>query len=259
LVFAATVLYYSRIYYTSTNVLSSNKRTLWYQQNHGMVRLTIMVLTTLAVADILFIIVSFSAGFRGLHKMQWLLMIIFPTIAFLYTYKAFRLKNMQQLRAIGWLKPFFIGFTWSGLVTVYPVVFKQMQHSAGYDQVILPSPLFWLQNFLFISALAVLFDIKDLKDDLRQQLKTYPALLGKGKAIRWVVLPAALLSFIFLWMFLYQQQAGPAAVAIQTIPYLLLLLITATINNQGILFYLLAIDGLMFLKGVCGIVSILFF
>jgi len=94
---------------------------------------------------------------------------------------------------------------------------------------------------------------------LRQQLKTYPALLGKGKAIRWVVLPAALLSFIFLWMFLYQQQAGPAAVAIQTIPYLLLLLITATINNQGILFYLLAIDGLMFLKGVCGIVSILFF
>ena len=163
------------------------------------------------------------------------------------------------MRAIGWLKPFIIGFAWSGLVTVYPIFFRQLQSGIAKEAFIFPSGLYWLQNFLFISVLAIVFDIKDHTTDIRYGLKTYPALLGISKTLHLVVVPVTLLSLGSLFLYGYYTQLSFAPALVQTIPYILLLMIIPLLKTpRSTLFYLTCIDGLMLTKGVCGIISILF-
>src|SRR3712207_8674667 len=44
--------------------------------------------------------------------------------------------------------------------------------------IISPYLLLWLQNFLFFSVVAIIFDIKDYRTDFYHRLKTYPVILG---------------------------------------------------------------------------------
>ena len=260
LVFTATALYYSRIYFKSTHTINPDKRTIWYSQNRRWIKAA-LILTLLFIAiDASYLVFKFRKIVFTLHLLQWGLMVVFPLIAYLYSFKAVPFFRTKQLRGIGWLKPFFIGFAWSGLVTVYPVFFRQMQSGISTAQFILPSGLFWLQNFLFITALAIMFDIKDHAADMLWQLKTYPALLGVPKTIRVVIIPLAVLSLAVLLLYQWQKHAPITQVIIQFIPFILLFIVATMFQkSRGILFYLVVIDGLMLIKGVCGIISILFF
>ena len=134
------------------------------------------------------------------------------------------------------------------------------QSGIAKEQFIFPSGLYWLQNFLFISALAIVFDIKDHSADMRYGLKTYPALLGISKTLYMVVVPITLLSLGSLFLYEYYRQLPFAPALVQTIPYILLLTIIPLLKTpRSTLFYLTCIDGLMLAKGLCGIISILFF
>jgi 4-hydroxybenzoate polyprenyltransferase len=260
LVFAATVVYYTRIYFKSISATSTNKRTIWYSQNRKLIKAFLIVGILFIVVDSTYLLFKLREIVFSLHLIQWGLMVIFPLVAVLYTFKTHPFFRQHQLRRIGWLKPFFIGFAWSGLVTVYPVFFRQMQSGIFSDQFILPSGLFWLQNFLFISALAIMFDIKDHASDITFRLQTYPALLGIKKTIQVVIIPLAVLSLVVLLLYQWQQQAAFIQILIQLIPFTLLFIVSGRLNQpRGVLFYLVVIDGLMFIKGACGIISITLF
>lgn len=260
LVFTSTVVYYSRIYYKSISSLSTNKRTIWYRENQRVIKASLLVALLFIAVDSTYLLFKLRNAVLTLHMIQWALMIVFPLIAFLYTFKVIPFAGLKQLRGIGWMKPFFIGFAWSGLVTVYPVFFRQMQSGTASGQLILPSGLFWLQNFLFISALAVMFDIKDHISDSRLHLKTYPAMLGVRKTISLVIIPLVLVSLAVLFLHQIQHHATLPQLLIQLIPFILLFIVTAFFQkDRGILFYLVVIDGLMLVKGICGIISISIF
>ena len=76
-------------------------------------------------------------------------------------------------RSIGWLKPFIIGFIWGGTETVYPIVFSGIEKQQGYYEVNLVSTYLFIKNFMFISVLCIMFDIKDYAADSNQQIKTF--------------------------------------------------------------------------------------
>ena len=260
LTFSITVLYYSRIYFKTRLSTTNDKRSLWYNKYQNIIRPALIVLLVLVFIDAIVVIIKFRNSIANAPLKDWMLLFLIPLVGFFYTFKKFPFWQVKQLRAIGWLKPFFIGFAWSGLVTVYPMFFRQLQSGIDKDQFMLPSGLFWLQNFLFISALAIVFDVKDHISDIRYGLKTYPALLGVQKTLHLVVLPITLLSLAVL--FLHQQQIHLSfrQSLVQTIPYVLLLITIPFIAHQrSILFYLAYIDGLMLVKGFSGMISILFF
>lgn len=260
LVFVSTALYYTSIYYKSIRAVSSNLRTIWYCRNQRYVKRAMIIALLFIITDSAFLLFKFRSAVATLAIVQWSLMMVVPVVAFLYTCRSLPFIKIKQLRAIGWLKPFLIGFAWSGLVTVYPVLFRQMQSGTLVDQCMLPSKLFWLQNFLFISVLAILFDVKDHKTDLYFKLKTYPALLGIKRTISLVIIPLVLINLAVLLLHQWQQQASPLQQVIQFIPFILLFVVLNMVQTKrGILFYLVVIDGLMLVKALAGIVSISFF
>lgn len=254
------MVYYTRIYYRSISPTSSNKRIVWYRDHHNFIKVALIVALLLIACDAAYLFFKLRKMVATLHLIQWALMVIFPLIAFLYTFKTIPFLSAKQLRGIGWLKPFFIGFAWSGLVTVYPVFFRQMQSGTLSGSFILPSGLFWFQNFLYISALAVIFDIKDHRSDVRHHLKTYPAILGIRKTITLVIIPVILLSLAVLLLYQWQQGLTRLQIFIQIVPFIVTLIVTGMFKkNRSVLFYLAVVDGMMLLKGACGIISISFF
>lgn len=192
----------------------------------------------------------------NMNTYYWSLILIIPVIGVMYTNKIF---STQKLRRVGWLKPFIIGFVWAGVVTIFPVLFWQIKHPALPVPDPLLKTLFWLHNFLFISMLAVIFDLKDFEIDKKHHLNTYPATYGITNTIRYAIVPLSLLSLTTIIITNVIFQASSMQLLIQVVPYLLLVIIIKSFGTKrNLLFYLAAVDGLMLIKAICGIVAVSF-
>jgi 4-hydroxybenzoate polyprenyltransferase len=246
------------IYVRSTNARNFDERTLWYRHNLAGIRLIITFTLWLVAAFLIYLLWKNRLALISYTLLHWALILVFPAIAALYTFKIPGLY-FKKIRQIGWLKPFIVGLTWSGWVTVYPVLVWQAQRGYINKSSARLSWLFWLQNFLFISILAIIFDIKDYRNDVRFQLKTYPATLGVRNTFWYVVYPVTIVNIIIFLLFQFQHDFSVWQTVVQSIPYLLLVWVLLTYRKtRSVLYYLVAIDGLMFLKAICGIISITF-
>jgi 4-hydroxybenzoate polyprenyltransferase len=157
-------------------------------------------------------------------------------------------------------KTFCCWVTWAGLVTIYPVVFGQIQGQPNDRPLLNVYPLLLIQNFLFITVVALLFDIKDYKNDLYYQLKTPAVILGIRKTIRFIIFPAIAISLIASIMLQRSANFSASQSAVQLIPYLFLVAVSVNSGSKkSLMFYLFAVDGLVFAKALCGITSLLFF
>ena len=257
--FLGTCLYYSMIYVRSVKAKNFNERNLWYQRNLAH---TVSFLKFIGVALVIFSIVILLRNrysLPSLSLLQWMLLAIFPLLGCWYTFTP-RIFNLGKIRQVGLLKPFVIGLTWSGFVTFYPIFIWQIQKGVPGGGPMFPPFYLWLQNFLFISILAIIFDIKDYRIDLISHLNTYPVVVGIRNTMRLVALPCWLINVLIFACYVTQQHFSISQVLVQAIPYsVLLVVILMHRQPKSLLYYLAGIDGLMLLKAVCGIFSILFF
>ena len=93
-------------------------------------------------------------------------------------------KHHYKLREIPYLKIFLITSIWSVSTILLPVI------QAGNEIFTTNVILLFAERFLFIFAIAIQFDIRDMQADRRAGLKTIPLLIGQHKA--------AILSFLTL-------------------------------------------------------------
>lgn len=253
LIFFATIIYYGYIYYKSSVVITDD-RSRWYKANRQVIRRALLLSSGIAIADVVWIGYLNRKFLYVMPVHYWFLLAIVPLAGIMYT---FGILPASKLRRIGWLKPFIIGFVWAGVVTIFPLLFWHIRHPEQVAPEVATNVLLWLQNFLFISCLAVIFDIRDEKIDKRYLLKTYPALFGSANTIRYAVLPLALLSLSSMVIYHCYAERSTVSFIIQLIPYFLLcFLMTRFTKEKNLLFYLAGIDGLMLLKAICGIVSV---
>jgi 4-hydroxybenzoate polyprenyltransferase len=84
----------------------------------------------------------------------------------------YRKKSVQPLRRVPLLKVFLIAYVWAMVTGLFPLV------DAGVDIMDLSGLLLLLRRFLFILALALLFDIRDYTYDKHTQTLTVPGLIG---------------------------------------------------------------------------------
>ena len=108
-------------------------------------------------------------------------------------------KNIFRLREIPCLKIFLISFVWSASTIFLPVI----QSAATHD--IENIMLMLAERFLFVFAITIPFDIRDMKADARQGLKTIPLLIGKTSAL--IVANIVLLFFVLLCLQHYKNTA----------------------------------------------------
>ena len=258
IIFFCTCIYYTMIYVRSVGAINYNERTTWYRNNLLIIKKFLKTSIILTVAFLFFLVWKNLSAIFSLSLFQYLLIVIILLVAGWYTFSShfFRIKNIRQT---GWIKPFVVGLTWAGWVTVYPLLVWSIQRRHSINNYFIPLLLLWLQDFLFFSINAVLFDIKDYRIDFQNHLKTYPVILGVRNTFRFIIVPLTILNLLVFFLFQWQQNYSAIQTVIQLIPYVLLIVIMINHRAQrGLLYYLAAVDGLVFAKAVCGITSILF-
>ncbi len=252
--FAASVLYYIQAYTGEASVNNPNKRTQWYIHNRKWVKINqaaFLIIIILATAYILF---YNGKNIFQIKAWQWLVISAFPLVALLYYGFPFKHYNLRQT---GWLKPFVIGFVWAGCITVYPLIFYQVQ--TGHPYIITTvGVLLFIKNLMYISVLGILFDIKDYASDSNKHLKTFVVRVGLRKTLFYIIMPLTILGFLSYIPFAMLNHFPPIRIYLNSIPFILLLMVGYSMHERrSIMYYLIVIDGLMLVKAICGILAML--
>ena len=104
-------------------------------------------------------------------------------------------KSIFRLREIACLKIFLISFVWSAATIFLPIIQSGRYHDKQ-------NIIFMLaERFLFVFAITIPFDIRDMAADSNEGLKTIPLLIGKKNAL--LLANIVLLLFTFLCLLHY--------------------------------------------------------
>ncbi|MCC6372224.1 MAG: hypothetical protein IT236_14565 [Bacteroidia bacterium] len=257
LTFCITVLFYTQAYVkTETPSHNDNQRAQWYNSNRGLISFTQTLFATLSLLLSLLLFRRHYNGFTLPNAMEFVLLLSFPVAALLYYFPG---RGRFNLRNVGWLKPFIIGFIWTGAVNVYPALFYYLSHGTHsiFSTTVL---LLFLKNFMFISILCIMFDIKDYAMDYNHQLKTFVVKAGLRYTIFYIIVPLTLLALAFMISIATIQQFNPWRIILNALPFLGILLVAYSLQKRkSIFYYLIIIDGLMLVKSAAGILAVVYF
>lgn len=259
LVFCATILYYTKAYITEVRVETSNKRTQWYIEFRKWVFFSQVMLTVFLAAGAGYLLFKNWQHLLPQPVLTWVVLLAFPVIALLYYGFNHRRLGRFSLRNTGWLKPFVIGFAWAGLVTVYPILFYHIENGTVYQPSFVAA-WYFIKNFMFITVLCIMFDIKDYAVDYNRQLKTFVVKAGLRKTIFYIIIPLCVVGLISLLLFTVSMGFNPIRILLNVIPFLALIGVAWSLSQRkSILYYLFIIDGLMLVKAICGSLAALLF
>ncbi|TDO23046.1 UbiA prenyltransferase family protein [Pedobacter duraquae] len=258
LIFSAPIVYYTYAY-MGVNKFSnySNPRAAWYVKHHRFLSISQLFLGASAIALFAYLF------FKNLHHIlhlplsYWVFVFIVLGAAALYYGLLPAFFFNLNLRNTGWLKPFIIGFIWACTANILPLILLKIERGTPFPTDVLWVWLF-IKNWMFCTVNAIMFDIKDYAIDANLELKTFVVRIGIRKTIFYILLPLLSIGVISLLIFAYVRNFPAIRVGFNLLPFLLTMLVAFSMHHrQRILYYLIVIDGLIFVKAVCGIIGIL--
>lgn len=250
-IFCATVIFYTKAYISQSINTMANERTLWYVKNKKTVFTTQVVFYVLIAVCCFLLLPNLIEGLKKQYLSDLTLIAAFPLTGLLY----YGLSKKLSLRQTHWLKPFVIGFVWSGIVTLYPLFYNQMQQVQNIS-ISLVTLFFFVKNLMFIAVLCIMFDFKDYATDYNEQLKTFVVSFGLRKTIYYILIPLILLGFASFLIVTYHRHFSIQKISINAVPFMLLLIVSFSLTKRkSIFYYLTIIDGLMLAKAICGIIA----
>lgn len=265
LLFCATVLFYTYAYIQEKNAVvikekvpaHLNKRSRWYYENRALIKkLQLLFIIVGAVLGIWLAVKYFDRLFI-ITPLQIAGLIFTGLIAFAYYGISLGSTFKINTRRTGWFKPFAIGLVWATAVTYVPVLWYQVEQNVQYSFSSI-NLWFFIKNFMYISLLAVMFDIKDYAADHNRKLKTFVVHMGLYKTIFLIIIPLTIVGFLSLITFAVLMHFHALRIIINSIPFILLIIVALSMKRRkSILYYLVVIDGLMLVKALCGITAYL--
>jgi hypothetical protein len=255
LLFCGTVAFYLLSYRYDPHPFKGNKRAVWiHAHKKQLSAYQYLLLGVISVAGLFYAaglpVLTYSQLFRNIVMLS-----IFPLLGFLYYGISFPGIFKVRLRTFGWFKPFIIGAVWAGSVSFIPWVLYHWMNQV-HPQLGLSFIFFGLHNWMFISILAILFDIKDYAADHNQSLKTFVVRRGLRYVLFTIVLPLTMMGITVLSIFLALRETSPLAIALFLFPMFLLCLVALSMSKRRpVAWYLLVIDGLMLVKAICGMAA----
>lgn len=148
-----------------------------------------------------------------------------------------------RLREIPLLKIFLISFVWSTITILLPII----QTGMPFDRV--QVSLMLLERFLFIFAITIPFDIRDLIIDQQSGLKTIPLVIGEKWSLR--ISNMTLILFLLLCFYHYSVTKEDFLLSAFILSALTTLFF---INNQKLkkmaYYHYGILDGTMLLQGL---------
>ncbi|WP_298301392.1 hypothetical protein [Hydrotalea sp.] len=258
LIFAATVVYYTKAYLIENLEDSANKRAHWYVKHHQWVWVSQISLSFISLFCLFLLFKNSWQHIFNMTAAEWLLWLSVPIVAGLYYGIGFANFTHFNLRNTGWLKPFVIGFVWAATITIYPILYRSMTGHIVF-QLNSFDVMFFIKNFMYITVLCIMFDIKDYATDYNQQLKTFVVRVGLRKTIFYILIPLCAIGFGTFLVYTISHHFSAVRILLNAIPFILILSVAYSMHKrQNIMYYLIIIDGLMLVKASCGILSTLF-
>ncbi len=215
---------------------ASLKRVRWFFANYKL-----MVIITVVAAMLLlplFFMVSVKSR---------LLLILLSILSLGYGMPLFSTGNQKfGLRNIPGLKLLLIGVTWTLSVVLLPIIeAENSQPNAISRKDIL---LLLAKRFLFITAMAIPFDIRDLFQDRKLGLKTLPVVFGEKNA--YLICQLLLAGYLVL-LFLFKNHGFDTNFFALTLTILLAgWLIFRSKFEKNEYYYFFYVDGILILQYV---------
>lgn len=247
---SSTILFYLFAYNVPKKYnFSANPRTQFYidfRQPIYWFKFVLWLVVFVSVISILY------DSFRKIIALEWYHFLVLGS-TFVLSSSYYNWKYGFSLRKYTWLKPVLIAWSWA-ITTVYlPVLFFELT-----DDVLFTTDarfyFHFIEIFMFFIVNAIMFDMKDFADDTNRGLKTFVVKYGMKFMLNQVILPLIALGFIvsliigYLFDFTLLQQFC------LLLPLVLMTYFASVLDrSKPILFYLIAIDGIIAFKAVLGI------
>lgn len=147
------------------------------------------------------------------------------------------------LRNIPGIKLFLIAFVWASSCVLLPIVELESLHQIQVP--LSETVLLVAKRFLFICAITVPFDIRDLFQDKLYELKTIPVILGEKKA--WMFCQALLAIYVLL-LVLFTKNINLDVIGLTLTVLLTGWLIFKSNFKRNEYYYFFYLDGTMLLQ-----------
>lgn len=251
---AITILFYLFAYRVPKSVdFSVNPRIDFYVKHRKVIQYFNICLYFISALSGICILIQ---SYQNLLHLGWIhYFILF--ITFILSTSYYNWTFGLSLRRFTWFKPTLIAWTWA-ITTVYlPLVVLQLSNYTGlvFD---LKFCFLFIQTFMYFIVNAIMFDMKDYEDDTNRKLKTFVVRYGYYTTLNRIIFPLIALGFLSFIFYGYYYNIAISSILLLEIPVLLLALFAYRLNQRkSILFYLVAIDGMIVLKALFGILSTL--
>lgn len=246
LVFSATYFIYNfqrlvRMNQKEIDETNIGFRMRWVYKNKQPIIFTIVIAVIILVVSLFYI---------NIKTIIALAVMGFFSVVYVVRFIPYNNKWLA-LRDIPFLKIFVIAFVWALVTGMLPII-----SSKDLIQINLQHILFLTKQFLFVVAITIPFDIRDMKYDVEKGIKTFPLVVGVKKVIILGVL--LLLGFIAIASceFLVFQNITMSLWIAEIITILLVaVLLLLSKKQQPELFYSLIIEGTSLLLAITVLLS----
>ena len=229
-VFGATLVQYNLHYLLKKAAVPNSERLSWSQRNR-----TIHVI--FLFAGILLILFSFFS----FHLEHFVILTLLGCISVLYSFPFLPFGKKKRIKDYGFLKIVTLALLWTLVTVWFPV--NAWQTDPGLFTLV------FAKRFVFMLALCLLFDVRDIEIDSKEHINTVAIVLGKKKSYMLsYVLLLVLVLLAFVQYFYLPQINFLIAIILSAIATWVT--IESTKKNNSDYIYLAGIDGMMLLQAL---------
>ena len=229
-VFGATLLQYNLHYSAKKVAVKNSERLRWSHQNKKL------HLFFLVAGGILILFSFFS--FKLKH---FIILACLGAVSFLYSFPFLPFGKKKRIKDYGLLKILTLSLLWT-LVTVWFPVNSMVEDMALFTFV-------FVERFIFMFILCLLFDLRDIEIDRRENINTLAVMLGRKGCYNLSYGLLLLFLVIALLQLLYVPQLALfIAMVISCLVTIVIIERTKKTNSDFI--YLAGIDGMMLLQAI---------
>lgn len=167
----------------------------------------------------------------------WLASLALGVLALAYSFPLLPISSNKKLRNFGLLKPVLLSLVWVCVTTLLPAIYHQQ-----FPNMLL---LEGCKRFIFMLALCITFDIKDLATDRTQNTFTLAVRLGTTHSYTIIYILLICFSLLSFITFIGNWESINALYGNLALSLLALAAIQKTKLYKQDWYYLLVIDGLM--------------
>lgn len=213
--------------------ISSFRRVRWIF-SHYRFMITLTIIAALSIIPLAFFLSATSK----------VLLLLLGITAVAYNLPVFSLQDKKfGLRDIPGIKLFLIAVIWSVSCVLLPILeleSHQIVAVSARDTILLVT-----KRFLFVAAITIPFDIRDLFQDRQNELKTIPVMLGEKKAYLFCQL---LLGCYIILLFLFNNSFDATFIGLALTIVLTGWLIFHARVKKNEYYYFFYLDGTMILQ-----------